>query len=165
MKTPRSKTDVLAIEAESLVALSFRNGPIEDVHAGEPCPTCCGKSQYSRITNVEMRRIMRNAVDWVYTLLWFREHAPDDYATFLQMGMRDTEAWDEPKLVRLPRTIPRKSGAKPRFRLNYAAARVRFFSRAYTIGPTKIAMAPPIRPKRSLPNNATRAIRTGAPTT
>jgi hypothetical protein len=28
----------LAAEAKSLVALAFRNGPIEDVHAGKECP-------------------------------------------------------------------------------------------------------------------------------
>ena len=30
----------LAAEAKSIVALAFRNGPIEDVHAGKECPTC-----------------------------------------------------------------------------------------------------------------------------
>lgn len=112
MKTPRSKTDVLAIEAKSLVALSFRNGPIEDLHAGKTCPTCSGNSQYSRITNAELKRIMMNAVDWVYTLLWLRQHAPDDYATFLQIGMRYTKAWDEPRLMRLPRKLASKSRAR-----------------------------------------------------
>jgi hypothetical protein len=29
----------LAVEAKALVALAFRNGPIEDVHAGKECPT------------------------------------------------------------------------------------------------------------------------------
>ena len=32
----------LAAEAKSLVALAFRNGPIEDVHAGKKCPNCAG---------------------------------------------------------------------------------------------------------------------------
>jgi hypothetical protein len=30
----------LAAETKSIVALAFRNGPIEDVHAGKECPTC-----------------------------------------------------------------------------------------------------------------------------
>ena len=30
---------VLALEAKMIVALEFRNGPIEDLHAGKPCPT------------------------------------------------------------------------------------------------------------------------------
>jgi hypothetical protein len=40
----------LAPEDKSIVALAFRNGPIEDVHAGKQCPTCDGKSEYSHIT-------------------------------------------------------------------------------------------------------------------
>jgi hypothetical protein len=30
----------LAREAKAIVALAFRNGPIEDLHAGIACPTC-----------------------------------------------------------------------------------------------------------------------------
>jgi hypothetical protein len=33
----------LAAEAKSIVALAFRNGPIEDIHAGKDCPTCFWK--------------------------------------------------------------------------------------------------------------------------
>ena len=44
----------LATEAKSLVALAFRNGPIEDVHAGQECPVCAGNSEYSRISQDEM---------------------------------------------------------------------------------------------------------------
>jgi hypothetical protein len=32
----------LAAEAKALVALAFRNGPIEDLHAGKPCEICNG---------------------------------------------------------------------------------------------------------------------------
>ena len=53
----------LAAEAKSLVALAFRNGPIEDVHAGKECPTCAGKSEYSHLTQAEMKNIMKQAVD------------------------------------------------------------------------------------------------------
>jgi hypothetical protein len=30
----------LAAEVKALVALAFRNGPIEDLHAGRPCAVC-----------------------------------------------------------------------------------------------------------------------------
>lgn len=53
----------LATEAKSLVALAFRNGLIEDVHAGKDCPPCAGKSEYSHITQDEMKNIMKQAVD------------------------------------------------------------------------------------------------------
>jgi len=59
----------LATEAKSIVALAFRNGPIEDVHAGKECPFCAGKPEYSHITQDEMRNIMKQAGDAVYNLL------------------------------------------------------------------------------------------------
>jgi len=59
----------LAREAKAIVALAFRNGPIEDVHAGRTCPTCMGHPGYSRISDAEMKAIMKNAVNRVYALL------------------------------------------------------------------------------------------------
>jgi len=56
----------LAREAKAIVALAFRNGPIEDIHAGRPCPTCAGQAGYSRITDAGMKSIIKNAVDHVY---------------------------------------------------------------------------------------------------
>lgn len=41
----------LATEAKAIVALAFRNGPTEDVHAGKPCPTCSRDASYSRISD------------------------------------------------------------------------------------------------------------------
>lgn len=51
------------LNAKRLVLLAFRNGPIESIHAGRPCPNCSGKRGYSRITNEEMERIMKAAVN------------------------------------------------------------------------------------------------------
>ncbi len=53
----KSQRQKLAREAKALVALAFRNGPIEDVHAGERCPVCDGQTGYSRITDAEMKAI------------------------------------------------------------------------------------------------------------
>ena len=58
-----SDRDQLAKEAKALVALAFRNGPIEDVHAGKLCPVCEGQPEFSHITDPEMKLIMKNAVD------------------------------------------------------------------------------------------------------
>ena len=63
-------------EAKAIVALAFRNGPIEHVHAGKLCSTCAGRPEYSHITNAEMKEIMKNAVDQVYRLLWRKENDP-----------------------------------------------------------------------------------------
>ncbi len=87
----------LAREAKSLVALAFRNGPIEDVHAGKECPTCAGKSEYSHITQAEMKTIMKQAVDTVYKLLWLKQNDPEKYEATLELGSQYTRAWDEPK--------------------------------------------------------------------
>ena len=68
----------LAAEAKSIVALAFRNGPIEDVHAGKDCPNCAGKVEYSHITQDEMKNIMKRAVDTVYKLLWLKQNDPEN---------------------------------------------------------------------------------------
>ena len=89
----------LAAEAKSIVALAFRNGPIEGVHAGKECPTCTGKSEYSHITQAEMKNIMKNAVDTVYKLLWMKKNDPERYAASIELGSRYTRSWDDPKPV------------------------------------------------------------------
>jgi hypothetical protein len=78
----------LAMEAKSIVALAFRNGPIEDVHAGKECPLCDGKTEYSHITQDEMRNIMKRAVDTVYSLLWRKQNDPKKYAETIEFGSR-----------------------------------------------------------------------------
>lgn len=90
----------LAREAKSLVALAFRNGPIEDLHAGKTCPICYGQAGYSHITEGEMRQVMKNAVDHVYTFLVLKEHDPKEYQALLNFGKRYTSAWDEPVLIK-----------------------------------------------------------------
>ena len=59
----------LALEAKMIVALAFRNGPIEDLHARMACPTCSADSAHSRISDEEMKGIMKAAVNTVYSLL------------------------------------------------------------------------------------------------
>lgn len=87
----------LAEEAQSIVALAFRNGPIEDVHSGIECPACSGKPEYSRITQAEMKHIMKHAVNKLYALLWIRQHSPSVYEHVVRAGNRYTYAWDLPE--------------------------------------------------------------------
>ena len=75
----------LTREAKALVALAFRNGPIEDLHAGRLCPTSSGKAEYSHITDMEMKRIMQNAVDHVYQLLSLKENDPEKYEAMIEL--------------------------------------------------------------------------------
>ena len=98
---PKKKVDVdapLAAEAKSLVALAFRNGPIEDVHAGKTCPTCDGKPEYSHITQADMKNIMKAAVDIMYKLLWLKRNDPEKYTATLELGDLYTSSWDDPRV-------------------------------------------------------------------
>ncbi len=88
----------LAREAKAIVALAFRNGPIENIHAGRPCPTCTGQAGYSRITDAEMKLIMKNAVDHVYALLSLKNEQPGEYESQIRLGERYTATWDEPSM-------------------------------------------------------------------
>ncbi len=90
------KRDQLAREAKAIVALSYRNGPIEDIHAGQPCPTCGGSARYSRISDEEIRLIMRNAVNRVYRLLILKAENPTEYECQIRFGERYTRFWDDP---------------------------------------------------------------------
>ncbi len=95
----------LAREAKAIVALSFRNGPIEAIHAGKDCPTCTGCDGFSRITNAEMKMIMKNAVDRVYALLLLKAQDPEEYEREIRLGDRYTASWDEPGTPSLRRAL------------------------------------------------------------
>jgi hypothetical protein len=86
----------LAREAKAIVALAFRNGPIEDVHAGKLCPVCEGQPQFSHITDPETKMIMKNAVDRVYELLCLKSENPIAYEAQISFGAQYTTRWDEP---------------------------------------------------------------------
>jgi hypothetical protein len=96
----------IAREAKAIVALAFRNGPIEELHAGQPCPTCSGRNGFSRITDDEMKLIMKNAVDHVYGLLLLKEEDPLEYESKISFGERYTGKWDEPKIPKPRRRSP-----------------------------------------------------------
>jgi hypothetical protein len=87
----------LAREAKALVALAFRNGPIEDVHAGKTCPACDGKPGYSRISDAEMQLIRKAAVNRIHTLLQLKANDPDGYERQITYGERCARAWDDPQ--------------------------------------------------------------------
>ena len=92
-----SLNPVLALEAKMIVALAFRNGPIEGLHAGKTCPTCSADSGYSSISDKEMKGIMKVAVNTVYSLLWKRENHSEAFAKSLVLGARYTQRWDDPE--------------------------------------------------------------------
>jgi len=102
--TPKNLSAV-AREAKAIVALAFRNGPIENVHAGKVCPTCDGKPEYSHITQEEMRSIMKSAVDHLYTYLVLKENDEAAYEALLSFGEKYTLEWNEPVLTKAIRGI------------------------------------------------------------
>src|SRR5690242_18705859 len=89
----------LARESKVIVALAFRNGPIEDVHSEKTCPTCAGNPAFSHITDEEMKRIMKCAVNRVYEMLCEREFAPERYEKTLHFGDGYAANWDDPESV------------------------------------------------------------------
>jgi hypothetical protein len=99
----------LAVEAKALVALAFRNGPIEDLHAGRSCTVCNGNREISHITDEEMKAIMKSAVDTIYRLLWLRDFDPAAYNEKLTLGRRFTLHWDDPELEE-----PTRKGSRPK---------------------------------------------------
>ena len=88
---------VLDLESKMIVSLAFRNGPIEDLHAGRACPTCSVDSGYSRISDEEMKGIMKAALNTVYSLLWKKENDSEAFAKSLVLGARYTQRWDDPE--------------------------------------------------------------------
>jgi hypothetical protein len=66
-------------EANTLVAWAFRNGPIENLHAGKYSPLL-EDPQLSRITNAEMKALMLNACRQLAKLLELKESNPAEYA-------------------------------------------------------------------------------------
>ena len=72
-KTPRGSVWSRP-RGKALVALAFRNGPIESVHSGKDYPTCHGDLRYSHITQAEMRQIMKAVVDHLFTFLVLKQH-------------------------------------------------------------------------------------------
>ena len=49
------------------------------------------------ITQTEMKKIMKKAVDTVYKLLWLKQNDPEKYEATLEFGNRYTRFWEEPR--------------------------------------------------------------------
>jgi len=81
-------------EANTIVACAFRNGPIEDLHAGEPSELL-DNPELSRITDDEMKAIMINACEAMERLLREKqEDAGAYYLKIMEYNRRYCRAWD-----------------------------------------------------------------------
>ena len=68
--------------------------------AADPCPTCAGQDGLSRITDDEIKAIIKNAVNHVYQLPVLRDENPMEYERQIQFGERYTAKWDKPEMPR-----------------------------------------------------------------
>lgn len=65
-------------EANALTAFAFRNGFIEELHAGKASPLL-EQPEYSRITDDEMRRLMIEASEKLAQMLRLKRSDPGQY--------------------------------------------------------------------------------------
>lgn len=70
-------------EANALTAFAFRNGFLEDLHAGKSLPVA-QQSGFSRISDDEMRRLMIEASEKLAQLLTKKQQDPQGYETFIR---------------------------------------------------------------------------------
>jgi Fe-S cluster assembly ATPase SufC len=70
-------------EANALVAMSVRNGPLEELHAGM-YSTLLEEEALSRLTDDEMKVLMVYATRMLAALLALRDNAPEAYRRHVQ---------------------------------------------------------------------------------
>ena len=122
-------TSRAALVAKSIAALCVRNTFLEDLHSGMTpssqsgdysdvkVVTPCGEIPWhklSRVSDEEMKRLMKEIVDKIYTFLC-REEEPEFLKAFLRMGQMYAARWDEPRMAEdfvLPGKRPRKKTRK-----------------------------------------------------
>lgn len=80
-------------EANAIVASAFRNGPLEDLHAGK-YSELLEQKELSRITDDEMKELMINACEKMEELLRLKETDPQKYAEeILSQNFRYCRNW------------------------------------------------------------------------
>jgi hypothetical protein len=70
-------------EANALTAHAFRNGFLEDLHAGKHSPLL-DQPGYSRITDDEMKRLMIEASEKLARMLALKQQDPAEYDRFIR---------------------------------------------------------------------------------
>jgi hypothetical protein len=100
--------------AKAITVLCVRNTFLEDLHAGTGPSSKAGDysdvkvvtpygeipwQQLSRISDEEMKRLMKEIVNKVYTFLC-RQDEPAFLNAFIAFGKRNALRWDEPERLR-----------------------------------------------------------------
>ena len=80
-------------EANALTAFAFRNGFLEDLHAGKSSPVL-NEPGYSRVTDDEMKRLMIEASEKLEQMLRMKREEPGRYESFIRdYQRRYCRAW------------------------------------------------------------------------
>ena len=127
----KDTNETLAAElAKAIAALCVRNTFLEDLHSGTTPSSKTGDysdvkvvtpygeipwHKLSRISDDEMKKLMKEIVDKLYTFL-SRQADPEFLDTFLRLGGMYARRWDEPELQEGFVVPPRLAGRKPRKR-------------------------------------------------
>ena len=82
-RTTSQDAFTLRDEASALTAYAFRNGFLEDLHAGKPSPLL-DQPGYSRITDDEMKRLMIEASEKLARILALKQEHPVEYDQFIR---------------------------------------------------------------------------------
>lgn len=81
-------------EANAIIAMSVRNGPIENLHAGKHS-SLLEDETLSRLTDTDIKAIMLYATRMVAFMLCLRDEAPEVYRRYLQAyGGRYCRMWE-----------------------------------------------------------------------
>jgi hypothetical protein len=120
-----AEKELAAALAKAITALCVRNTFLEDLHAGTTPSSKTGDysdvkvvtpygeipwSKLSRISDAEMKRLMQEIVNCVYSFL-YRQDDRAFLTAFLQLGSRYTARWDEPQLKE-DFVVPTKTSSK-----------------------------------------------------
>jgi hypothetical protein len=109
----KTEKDRAAILAKAITAICVRNGFLEDLHSGITPSSKAGDysdvkvvtpygeipwEDVSRISDVEMKRLIKGVVNQIYTFLC-RKNDPAFLSSFINMGSRYAARWDEPEKI------------------------------------------------------------------
>jgi hypothetical protein len=84
-------------EANALIALSVRNGPLEDLHAGSHSALLEDHS-LSRLTDEELKVLMIYATRMLAAMLAMRDNAPEAYRRYVHScGRMYCDRWERSK--------------------------------------------------------------------
>jgi len=89
-------------EANAITCWAFRNGFIEDLHAGYSSQLLENDS-LSRISDAEMKMLMIQSSEVMTRILEMREEDPDEYWRRMEYFLSITSQWDKSEVSPFPK--------------------------------------------------------------